>query len=220
MRRKTIVLAAVMAFAPVAAARAQACMGGADLSPMSAGAQLGLDDSNSLIGTFGMSTRSNWFGAAGLGTVENDGGTILALRVGRQLQTSLQKGKIGVCPVGSMAHQMPDGMSFNTLKLGVAFGGTASTSPSLKIRPTGTASVGRIGVNIDNPGGPDISDSKIGMFLDLGVGFVFNKTMSIIPSLTLPIGFDDFAVDESFNIAFSYGFGSRAATAPASRPRR
>ena len=216
MRRKTIVLAAVMAFAPVAAARAQACMGGADLSPMSAGAQLGLDDSNSLIGTFGMSTRTNWFGAVGLGTVEDNGGTVLAVRAGRQLKTSLQQGKIGVCPVASMAHQMPDGASFNTLKVGVAFGGTASTSPSLKIRPTGTASIARLGLNIENPGGPDISDSQIGMFLDLGVGFVFNKTMSIIPSLSLPIGFD--GADESFNIAFSYGFGSRSASAqPRSR---
>lgn len=210
MRRKTILLAAVLAFAPVAAARAQACMGGADLSPMSAGAQLGLDDSNSLIGTFGMSTRTNWFGAVGLGTVENDGGTILALRVGRQLQQSLQQGKISMCPVGTMAHQMPDGASFNTLKVGVAFGGTASSTPSLKIRPTGTASLGRIGVSIDNPAGADFSDSQIGMFLDLGVGFVFNRTMSIIPSLTLPVGFD--GADESFNIAFSYGFGSRAAS--------
>lgn len=220
MRRKTIVLAAVLALAPVAAARAQSCMGSIDLTPMQVGGELGSqNDVTSLVGQFGMSTQSRWFGNVGIGTVSDNGGTVVGFRAGRQVKQTFQAGKISVCPVGSFAYQMADAdLNISTLKLGAAFGGTISKTPTVAIRPTGAASIARYGVSMDLGGGANVSDSEIGLMLDLGVGFVFNGNMALVPSLSLPIGFD--FLDESLNLAFTYGFGGRTASAPASRPRR
>src|SRR5687767_6067044 len=212
MRRKTIVLAAILALAPVAAARAQSCMGSIDLTPMQVGGDMGSqNDFTHLMGHFGVSTQSRWFGQIGLGTVSDDGGTLVAIRAGRQIQQSFQQGKVAICPLGSYTHQMAEGdVSAGLLKFGAAFGGTISQTPSLAIRPTGAASIARRSISVG-----DFDDSEIGLQLDLGVGFVFNKSMALIPSLSLPIGFE--GADESLNLAFVYGFGSRAASAPTRR---
>lgn len=209
MRSKTIVLAAALIMAPFAAASAQMCMGSFDIAvaPMSAGGQLGIhDNSNSILGTFGFQTRTNWFGQAGVGQNSYDGAgstntTIVALRGGRQLTGfSLAEGKVKVCPTGTFWYEDGDGGSLNLLKAGVQFGGEVSRGQQASIRPTGGASLARVGVEA---GGFD--DSEIGLMLDLGVGFVFNRKISLVPSLNLPLGFD--YAEESFLIAVNFAFG-------------
>lgn len=218
MRRKTIMLAAAMAFAPVAFAGAQVCTGSLDLAnaPMQVGADLGIHDgANSYVGSFGMSTRSNWFGALGIGTVSYEGdesSTLFGVRAGRQLAgLSFAKGKVKACPTGSFTYESGPSVgdidfSSNQLKLGLAVGGELSNSPQISVRPTGTASLARLAYSVESPFG-DESDSEIGLMLDLGVGFVFNRNISLIPSLSLPVGFD--GAEESLNIAVAFGFGRR-----------
>ena len=208
MRRPVIVLAAAMALAPMAAS-AQVCQGSFDVSiaPMSVGGQLGFHDgANSYGAFFGLQTRSNWFGQAGIGQLSPDGGddvTVFALRGGRELTgLSLAQGKVKMCPAGLFEYADGDGYSSSLLKAGVSLGGELTKTPQVSMRPFAGASLARVGFEA---GGFD--DDEIGLMLDLGFGFVINQRWSIVPSLNLPLGMD--FVDESFYINVAYAFGKR-----------
>jgi hypothetical protein len=118
------------------------------------------------------------------------------------------------CPHAGFAYQSgPDfdlgtstmSTSGHAFSLGGSFGGIVPVSPTLDVVPFAGGSVvmSRATANLD---GDTQSDSQNYAEIDVGAGFVVNRTLTLQPSASLPVGIE--GAKPSFQISFSLNVGS------------
>jgi hypothetical protein len=217
-RPSRILAIALTVLATPMVANAQTCLG---LAPFSAGrVQLAAsgdfgNDSKAFTGNLSFGSTTGAFGGVSVGTVSYDDFDGNTTTVGGQLGWQLPIGtenRIELCPVGGAGYGFgPDNIegsgtdvsswgAFFGLQLGFATG----TNPQFRIVPTVGAAVAYSKFELD---GGFLSgfeeDDTFGIFT-LGLGFVVNTRVSILPSVDVPVGLED--ADPVFGIAVGVNF--------------
>ena len=121
------------------------------------------------------------------------------------------------CPVASFAYQSGPNVqtpvgdisaSAHAIGFGGSFGGIVPMSPTLDFVPFAGASflASRVSASF---GGTSESASKNYGEVNVGAGFVLNRTLTLQPSVSIPVGLE--GAKTSFQIAFAFNFGSSSA---------
>jgi hypothetical protein len=144
--------------------------------------------------------------SAGANGVDLQGGYSIAMNTSRTVQ---------LCPLVGFAYQSgPDfDTGFGSITSSVrafAFGGSIGTtvpmSPTLDLVPFGGASY-EMDHFSSSLGGVSSSGDDHTTLLQLGAGFVFNKVLTILPSVALPTKSGS---NPTWSISFGYNFGNPA----------
>jgi hypothetical protein len=131
----------------------------------------------------------------------------LGLNLGYQMQV----GKAQICPVASLGYDNgPDSDAFGvnsstkSAAFGLAFGTPMGTS-QLQIVPSAGVGVvyAKSNVEIDGIGSGEGSDAY--GIAELGVGLVINQSVSVRPSVAIPVGLT--GSDPSFGLTVGFNFG-------------
>jgi hypothetical protein len=201
-------------------ASAQVCVGRPDLTiaPINAGASVDFTDGGKAYGVnlgFGSEVA---FGQIGLGLQKFDdfdeSATALGLGGGLIIRPSVSS-KMKLCPMvqgtfgfGPNSDSVLGDVktSFQSILAGVALGGPVDVNPGFKLIPNAFAGVlyQRVKVTLDDEG-ESVDDT--GGAIGGGVSLLFNDTFAIIPSVSIPVGFD--SNDPVYTIGFSIGFKRR-----------
>jgi len=94
------------------------------------------------------------------------------------------------------------------LSAGLALGTTIASSPNFALAPFGSLSLLRLSVDTEGLGEEFddlLSDSETGGELDLGLGLIFNRMLTVRPMVMIPLGFED--SDAQFGISVHINFG-------------
>jgi hypothetical protein len=219
MRLRSLLIAlGVVSFAATKMA-AQTCAGAAAYSagPVRIGAGLATTDGAKSYGlTLGVGSKAGAFGSATLsrGEYSDVDASSTAVGVGAGYAFDLNPTHTAqFCPQLSLIHQSgPDidlgGSALSVTSHAVALGGSLGElvplTPTLDLVPFGGASyvMSRATATF---AGDSQSDSQDYSEIDVGAGFVFNKTFTLQPSLAIPVGLD--GAKMSFQLAFAFNFG-------------
>jgi len=201
---------------------AQTCAGAASFSsgPIRLGAALASGDGVKSYGvTMGVGSKDNPLFAQGhLGRAEysdvDANGTLVGLGAGYAIDVNPTK-TVQFCPIAAFNYQSGPDIDFGTSKIsttgrafgiGGALGGTVPVSPTLDVVPFAAASyvLSRVSATLD---GDTQSASKDYTEIDIGAGFVLNKTLTLQPAIAIPVGLD--GAKSSFQLALSFNFGSQ-----------
>lgn len=197
---------------------AQTCLG---LAPFSAGrVQLAAtgdfgNDSKAFAANLSFGSSAGAFGGVSVGTVsyeEFDGNTTtLGGQLGWQVPIGTEN-RVHLCPVGGAGYGVgPDNiegsgtdLSSWTAFFGLQFGFATGSNPQFRIVPTAGAALAYSKIELDGGllGGFEESDT-FGIFT-LGLGFVVNTRVSILPSVDVPVGLEE--ADPVFGIAVGVNF--------------
>jgi len=95
--------------------------------------------------------------------------------------------------------------SAHAVSFGGALGGTVAMAPTFDFVPFVAASyvVERATAKL---GGVSDSESEDYTEVDVGAGFVINKTLTLQPMVAIPVGLD--GAKSAFQLAFTFNFGS------------
>lgn len=219
MRLRSLLVALGVVALSAARLSAQACLGTAGFSsgPYRIGAGLSSADGVKSYGaSMAMGAKAGPFAAGTLARVEYDGvdgsGTAVGINAGYAMDLNPTR-TAQFCPLASFVYQSgPDfdlgnvkgSTSSRALGLGGAFGGTVPMTPALDFVPFAAASyvLARATATI---GGTSDSNSRDYTEIDVGAGFVFNRTLTIRPSVAIPVGID--GAKSAFQLAFAFNFG-------------
>lgn len=198
---------------------AQTCTGAASykVGPMRAGAGLEVGDHATTYGAaFGLGALIGPFGSVSLSRTEYDnvdgGGTTVGLNAGYAIDVNLTK-TMQFCPIGGFRYQSGPNIqsafgnvdvTAHAVEFGGSFGGVATSTPTFVFVPFGAASyvASRASASL---AGFNTSDSQDYTLLTLGAGFIVNHTLTIRPSVVIPVGLD--GATSSFAIDFGFSFG-------------
>ena len=213
MRRLLFVVIASLFF--VVPARAQVCAGGASYAnPYQAGAGISTASDVKISSIGGGLGGPVWFGQAGLQFTSFSGaGTAKGFFVtlGGDFVTDQDK-KLHLCPLfdvsrSGSAVSVPNVDSSSTqFSFGGSAGYTLTKLDAASVVPTLGFFVHRASFSTKVAGVPVTGDTgETYETIQLGVGFVFNDKIALVPSIILPFGVD--GGENSFALAFSYNFG-------------
>ena len=232
MRHPLLSAAALCVAFAASTADAQTCQGYSSFSagPLRVGGDLGFGNDVSIYAAdLSYSPRGNkLFIGGALGAASFDGldGTALALggQGGYQIEVKSMSHQVQVCPVASIQYLSGpsdingSGIDMSTLSFqgGMQVGARFRGSPQLELVPTGGLSIAHTSVELDGSGADALTDTY--GILSLGTGFVFNRNLSLVPLLSIPMGLE--GADPSFQLSVSYNFlgGARTSSAPRKRP--
>jgi hypothetical protein len=121
---------------------------------------------------------------------------------------------VQVCPYLDLGHtSVPDidvGLSMlessaDAVGLGGSIGGTVPVAPNLDVVPFvgATYAISRYWATLD--GTTDSISERYGL-IDVGVGFVINKVVTVQPQVSLPVGVE--GAKSSFALSFAFSFGA------------
>lgn len=217
-----IKVAAIAILATAAVAEAQTCMG---LAPFSAGrVQIGAsgefgNDTKAFGGSLSLGSPAGAFGGVAVGTIAYDDSLIdgSTTALGGQLGWQLPVGtadRAQICPVaGALFGFGPDdfggtgGSDFSSwgaffgLQLGIATG----TNPQFRLVPTAGAALTYTKARFEGGLLDGVEDDDTYGIISLGLGFVLNTNVSILPSVEIPVGLED--ADPGFGIMVAVNFG-------------
>ncbi|HEX7929493.1 MAG TPA: outer membrane beta-barrel protein [Sphingomicrobium sp.] len=199
---------------------AQTCLGAARYSagPMRVGGGFSTTDGAKSYGlNFGVGAKVGPFASANLSRAEYSDADVSSRAVGIGAGYAIDVNPthtVQFCPQASLTHQSgPDidvgtstmSTSANAFAFGGAFGGSVPVTPTLDLVPFGAASyvISRATVTF---GGTSESDSQDYADIELGAGFVLNKTLTLQPSIAIPVGLD--GAKSSFQLAVAFNFGT------------
>ena len=97
-------------------------------------------------------------------------------------------------------------LSTRGFTLGARLGHAVPSSTTLQIVPTGAVRLGWQETELSDSADSREKDDTYGLF-EFGVGFVFNSTFGVRPSVSLPVGLD--GADPSFGIVLAFQLGRR-----------
>jgi hypothetical protein len=220
MRVRLLSILAVGMLTAAPSLGAQTCLGTASYrsGPMRVGAGLQFDDGANTYGAeFGVGSAAGPFGSVGLARTEykdvDGGATNFAVNGGYAIDLNPVR-TVQLCPLAGFAYQsLPDldtgfGMlssSVHAVALGGAIGGTIPASPTVDFVPFGGAEFDIAQAKVTFAGGSE-SHSENYTVVTLGAGLVFNHTLTIQPSVHIPMGLD--GAKSSFGLTFAYNFGA------------
>jgi hypothetical protein len=218
MRPVHLALALVIGCLSITArANAQICTGGASLDDhplqLSAGGEFG-GGSRLFQGglTFG---SERGFGGVMLGGITYDEFAGTTLVVGGHGGIGVPVGAGQLCPVAAVVFGFGPNdiegtgidVSSQGLSAGLSFGIRTAESPQFYLVPTIGLGFAYARAKFSGGGGSSANSDTYG-FLSAGLGFIFNKQVTLQPSVNIPIGLED--SDPTFGIAVGIGFaGSR-----------
>lgn len=215
---KTMV-AAIAMFATAAVADAQTCMG---LAPFSAGrVQIGASadfgkDAQAFTGSLTVGSPTGPFGGVLIGTVSYDDTDDKTTGGGGQLGWQLPIGTDGgveLCPVGGVVYSFADdvggsGTDVSTWNVvfGLQLGVRTGANPQFRLVPTAGAALAYTKAKFE--GFLNFEDDETFGILSLGLGFIVNSRVSILPSIEIPVGLDD--ANPVYGIMAAVNFGRRS----------
>jgi hypothetical protein len=197
---------------------AQTCLG---LAPFSAGrVQLSAsgdfgNDAKAVTGTLTFGSTSGAFGGVSVGTISYDDFDGNTTAIGAQLGWQVPLGtatRVELCPVAGAAYGSgPDNflgsgsdLSSWSAGFGLQLGFSTGSNPQFRIVPTAGAALAYSKLEFE--GGfldGEEEDDTYGLFT-LGLGFVVNTRVSILPSVEIPAGLED--ADPTFGITVGVNF--------------
>jgi opacity protein-like surface antigen len=226
MRRSLVVSLALLAIVRSPAV-AQTCQGMASYSAGNmqvAGNAQFPQGGNVWGGSFSYGMPSGLYAGADLSTTSFDGIDQSSLGVGAHAGYQMKLGRTGkmsLCPVARLALGMgPDdkandiNASSTDLHFGLALGTDVGTTQQLRILPTAGLGLQYSKAKVE-AAGTTIEGSETYGLARLGVGFVFNQQISVLPTIDIPVA-SDLVSDPTFGITVGYNFGSKGS----SRARR
>jgi len=220
MRRTLVVSMALLAVVNAPAA-AQACLGLASFSngnmQVSGNGQF-TEGANRYGAGFSYGLPASVFGGAQISTTSFDGAEASSLGIGANLGYQLSLGKaanVHVCPVASLELGMgPDvdstattpgsNASSRLANLGFSVGTTMAASPRMQIIPSVGLGLAYNQLRLE---GATTNPSETYGQAQLGVGLVFNQTIAVRPSVSIPLGLE--GSDPTFGLTVAYSFGSK-----------
>ncbi len=222
MRRTLFVSMALLAIGN-APAVAQTCLGLASFSSgkMQASANGQFTEGLNRFGAgFNYGLPAGIFAGAQLSTTSYEAADASSLGIGANVGYQLSMGKaanIHVCPVASFELGMgPDDDASDTdassqnAVLGFSLGTTMGASPRMQIVPSAGLGLAYTKLKVETGGASDEVSDTYGQ-ARLGVGFVFNQTIAVRPSVDIPLGLDN--SDPTFGLTVAYSFGSKGTAA-------
>ncbi len=220
MRRTLVVSMALLAVVNAPAA-AQACLGLASFSngnmQVSGNGQF-TEGANRYGAGFNYGIPASVFAGAQISTTSFDGAEASSLGIGANLGYQLSLGKaanVHVCPVASLELGMgPDvdstattpgsNASSRLANLGFSVGTTMAASPRMQIIPSVGLGLAYSQLRLE---GATTNPSETYGQAQLGVGLVFNQTIAVRPSVSIPLGLE--GSDPTFGLTVAYSFGSK-----------
>jgi len=223
--RRTLVVSMALFVAVNAPAAAQTCQGLASFTSgnmqVSGNGQF-TEGANRFGGGFAYGIPANVFAGAQISTTSYDGADASSLGIGANVGYQLAMGKasnIHVCPVASFEIGMgPDDDATNTdassrnATLGFSLGTTMGASPRMQIVPTAGLGLAYSKLKVEDATTTSELSDTYGQ-AQLGVGLIFNQSIAVRPSVSIPLGLD--GSDPTFGLTVAYSFGTKAAS-----PRR
>ena len=199
-------------------ANAQTCSGNPSFTaaPGHLGVGLGLGSDGRAIGLSGAGGNESLFGIAHVTFESIDDtdvtGTTVGGTLGMERHADLQK-KVSWCPMAGISYGKLSGdellgvdISGWTVGGGVSLGiQTSDPSASTAVIPTVGFAINRTSVNV-GAFGISASEADVYAMARVGVGFVFNQRMGIVPMLSMPIGLEGGGT--MFGVDFTFGFGN------------
>lgn len=220
MRGRLLSAVAIGVLAAVPGLDAQTCQGAASYrsGPMRVGAGLEFQDGANTYGAaFGFGSPAGPFASVGLGRTEykdiDGNGTNFAVSGGYAVDLDPTK-TVQLCPLAGFVYQSgPDidtgfgtaSTSVHAFALGGSIGGSIPVSPTVAFVPFGGAEFDIAQAKVSF-GGSSETNSENYTIVTLGAGFVFNRTLTIQPSVHIPMGLE--GAKSSFGLAFGYNFGA------------
>jgi hypothetical protein len=219
MRVRSFVIALGVVALSAARVSAQTCVGAAAFSsgPVRLGAGLATSDGAKSYGvTMAAGAKTGPFASGGLSRIEysdlDGSGTVVGLGAGYAIDVNPTK-TVQFCPLAGFQYQSgPDidlggstlSMSAHAVSLGGSLGGSVPMTPTLDFVPFAGASyiASRATGTLD---GTSDSESQSYGEIDVGAGFVINKTLTLQPSVAIPVGVD--GAKSAFQLAFAFNFG-------------
>ena len=171
-------------------------------------------------GSFSYGMPSGIYAGADLSTtsIDNDGGSSLGIGAHAGYQMKLGRAsKLSLCPVANLALGMgPDdeandiNSSQTNAHFGLALGSEMGATQQLRIIPTAGLGLqySKFKTEDTGPGGSTFEASETYGLARLGVGFVFNRQISVRPTVDIPVG-SDVISDPTFGLTVGYNFGSQ-----------
>jgi hypothetical protein len=210
-------------FAPSSLVLGQVCQGGPSFKEgnmrLGAGATFG-DNTKSYGAAFATGSPQGPFASVGLSTVQYDNvsgnGAVVTVSGGWSVDV-VPSGAAQLCPLIGFSYQ--NGPNYSTgfgdfptsahaFALGASFGGVAMTSPGFDFVPF--ASFGYyLATGNASGGGFNVSTNQNYGDLTIGSGFVINRTLTLQPGVSIPVGLENGKT--SFSIAVAFNFGSHNA---------
>ena len=199
---------------------AQTCSGAAAFSagPVRLGAGLASSDGVKSYGVnMAVGAKAGPFVSGSLSRTEYsdiaDNGTLVGLGAGYAFDLNRTK-TVQFCPEVSFRHESGPEIEYlgstistsaDAVGFGGVFGGVVPVTPTLDVVPfAGGAYV--ITQAWATLGRESESESLRYGEVDVGAGFVINKTLTLQPSVALPVGIE--GAKSSFQLAFAFNFGS------------
>jgi hypothetical protein len=221
--RRSLVVSLALAAMVNAPAVAQTCQGLASFTAgqmQVAGNAQFPEGANVLGGSFSYGMPSGVYAGADISntSIDNDGGSSLGVGAHAGYQMKLGRtGKMHLCPVAQLALGMGPDDEANDINgsrtqahFGLALGTEMGANQQLRIIPT--AGLGlqydKLKIEDTGPGGATIEGSETYGLARIGVGFVFNRQISVRPTVDIPVG-SDLINDPTFGITVGYNFGSK-----------
>jgi hypothetical protein len=219
--RRTLFVSMALVAAVNAPAAAQTCLGLASFSSgkmqVSGNGQF-QDGANRFGAGFNYGLPAGIFAGAQLSSTSYEAADASSLGIGANVGYQLTVGKaanVHVCPVASLELGMgPDDEASNTdisqrnATLGFSLGKTMAASPRMQIIPAAGLGLAYVSQKTEVDGVSAPNQSETYGLARLGVGFVFNQTIAVRPSVDIPLGLDN--SDPSFGLTVAYSFGSKA----------
>jgi hypothetical protein len=157
---------------------------------------------------------SQLFGDVNVGLTQYDAFDGSSFVVGGALGTQIAPNRastLRVCPIANVSFGFgPSDIrdtgvdhSHQGFGAGVGIGGIAMRSESVEIIPAGGVQLAWARSKLSG-NGDSFSDSETYGVLSGGVGFAFQRLLTITPSLSIPVGLED--ADASFGLTFGFRF--------------
>ena len=218
--RRTLFVSMALAAAVTAPAAAQTCLGLASFSSgkmqVSGNGQF-QDGANRFGAGFNYGMPAGIFAGASLSSTSYEAADASSLGIGANVGYQLTLGKsanIHVCPVAGFELGMgPDDDASETdassqnANLGFSLGTTLRGSPRMQIIPTVGLGLAYSKQKLEVASASSEFSDTYGQ-AQLGVGLVFNQSIAVRPSVSIPLGLD--GSDPTFGVTVAYSFGSKA----------
>lgn len=218
--RRTLLVSMALAAAVSAPAAAQTCLGLASFSAgkmqVSGNGQF-TEGANRFGAGFNYGMPSGIFAGASLSSTSYEAADASSLGIGANVGYQLTLGKsanIHVCPVAGFELGMgPDDDASETdassqnANLGFSLGTTLRGSPRMQIIPTVGLGLAYSKQKLEVASASSEFSDTYGQ-AQLGVGLVFNQSIAVRPSVSIPLGLD--GSDPTFGVTVAYSFGSKA----------
>lgn len=193
---------------------AQTCIGRPDLTAMRAsiGAEAQFADNvNAYEGRIGINNARSFAGLS-VGYVGFDGADdVNATTFGGDVGVERHYGttrRVHVCPILALDYQNGPNIGDNNASalsgsLTAAFGMSFPMTPTVSFVPFARAGLQSVRSKFE-VSNTSVSDTETGGILGLGAGFRFNERFALIPSVAIPLGFDN--SDAIFSLGATIGF--------------